>query len=304
MDRWLLLAVALALVAGCAVQEDPERSDVARSPRALACTDLATATCERYAACAPLAARAGPGEGATCVAALREHCLRTTGIGGSTRTVEAVSACAGATRALACPTFLARYPEVCDPLPGALGVGAPCAFDEQCATQFCARQADTACGTCIPPRVAGASCVGGACGGGLACNTANQCTRPGALGEACGPNVPCERLLFCDVDRCSARHGLGEACAGVGQCDLSVLATCSESYRCRAGAVVPLGEPCTLTATGLTLCEAPARCINDRCVAGRAEGEACTSAHECDGFGAECIRGRCVLRRIETCAQK
>jgi len=299
------LAALLVLGVGCANHDDPRSvNDLGRTPRARACTELASAICERYAACAPVAATVGPGVGATCLTALRDHCLRTAGIGGSARTVDVVNACAGATRTLACPAFLARYPEVCDRLPGARALGESCTFDEQCGGGFCARELDSACGTCVPPRVTDAACIGGACGEALVCNTANQCTMPGGLGASCGPNAPCERLLFCDVDRCAPKRNVGDPCAGLGQCDPYAVATCSESFRCRAATVAKLGEPCSFTATALTLCEAPARCINDRCASAKREGESCTSAHECDGFGAECLRGRCVLRLVETCAQK
>ncbi len=293
------------LLLGCASNDDPERTaDSSRTPRALACTELASAICERFNACAPDAALVGPGQGETCVAALRDHCLRTAGVGGSSRTVDKVNECANATRALACPSFLARYPDVCDPLPGTRVIGEACTFDEQCVTTFCGRESDTACGTCVPPRAAGDRCLGGACGGSLVCNSASVCTKPGALGEACGPNAPCEHLLFCDVDHCANKRNIGEACGGVGQCDPYVVATCSEFYKCRAATVAKLGEACAFTATALTLCEAPARCIDDRCAAAKPEGATCTTAYECDGFGAECIRGRCVLRTVETCAQK
>lgn len=251
-----------------------------------------------------MAALVGPGTGETCIAALRDHCLRTAGVGGSSRTVDKVHECAAATRAVACPTFLARYPEVCEPLPGARAIGQACTFDEQCVTGFCGRQPDTACGTCVPPRAIGERCLGGACGGALVCNSAGVCTKPGALGDACGPNAPCEHLLFCDVDECANRRVVGDPCAGVGQCDSYAVATCSESFRCRLAVVAKLGEPCAFTATALTLCEAPARCINDRCAVAKREGEACVTAHECGGFNAECIRGRCVLRTVETCDQK
>lgn len=81
---------------------------------------------------------------------------------------------------------------------------------------------------------------------------------------------------------------------------------CNESYKCEAAKIAKLGEPCTFTANALTLCEAPARCINDRCAAAKREGERCgvNGAHECEGFDADCIGGVCVRRTVEMCGQR
>jgi hypothetical protein len=66
VNRILASLLFACVLAGCEPAEDPaSTTDLARTPRALACTELATAMCERYASCAETAARVGPGVGAT-----------------------------------------------------------------------------------------------------------------------------------------------------------------------------------------------------------------------------------------------
>lgn len=209
-----------------------------------------------------------------------DACFETAGLGGSARTIADVRACADSTRVARCEDFLARYPDVCEHRPGALQNGVGCAFHEQCASLRCERSPDSACGVCAP----GTATFAG-------------------LGEPCGPMAPCGRLLFCDVSRCAPKRKIGESCGGVGQCDPYEAAVCNETYVCQTAAVAQLGEACTLTANALTLCEAPARCIDDRCAPAKRDGAPCVESHECEGFHGECIRGHCVRRTVELCAR-
>lgn len=270
----LLLGFSLV---SCLAEQPTAVDWQARSPRLAACKALAEATCTRIEACAPRSARIALGT--TCITTLTDGCFETAGLSGSQRTTAAVTACAETTRSASCEPFLAQYPDLC-PASGALADGVMCAFDEQCRSLACARPADSACGLCAPkPALA-------------------------ELGQPCGPQSPCNRRLFCDVARCAPKRKLGEACGGVGQCDPFEAATCNETFTCQTAKVARLGEPCTFTANALTLCEAPARCINDRCAVAKREGAPCVDSHECDGFYGECIRGRCVRRTVEMCAQK
>ena len=142
--------------------------------------------------------------------------------------------------------------------------------------------------------------------GESACGLCAAAIAEATLGQPCGPTAPCSRLLFCDVNRCAPRKKLGEACGGLGQCDPFETAVCNETFKCEAARTARLGEPCSFTANALILCEAPARCINDRCAVAKREGEACgtNGAHECEGFDADCVRSVCVRRTVELCGQK
>lgn len=240
-----------------------------------ACTDLATATCARLDACAPAFKRISVG--GDCVNALTDHCFRTAGLSGSKRDPAQCHP-----EALSCADFLAHYPDACEAPKGLLANGVMCAFDEQCAGGACRPSGESACGTCA------------------------DAARVAALGEPCGPSRACQRLLYCDVDRCAVRKKAGEACGGIGQCDPFDALVCNETFKCEAAKTAKRGEACTLTANALVLCEAPLRCIDGRCGTAKPEGAPCgeNGAHECEGFDAQCIRGRCVRRTVEMCAQK
>lgn len=283
----------------------PEATDagIQASPRLAACRSYAQALCERVEACAPFLARTGLGRGSLCVDAVAERCFETAGLGGSQRTPEALSSCAEETRKSTCDAFLESFPEPCALPPGKLADGAGCAFSEQCASTFCAREADVACGVCMAAPRAGERCVQGACARGLLCTSAGACVAPARLGQPCGPNDPCARLLFCDTGVCVPRRELGEGCAGFGQCDTFGETSCAANSLCVATRVVGKGQACDLTANALVLCEAPYRCIDDVCAEGHPQGATCGSAgsHECAGFQSECIRGRCVAPVVEAC---
>ncbi|MBL8714976.1 MAG: hypothetical protein JNL79_03225 [Myxococcales bacterium] len=304
MRRALLLVVALG---GCDPGPSAPRADAGdareSSPRATACGALAQTLCARLETCAPEYAKVEVGLGALCTTQLRDDCLRRAGLGGSHRTFADLEACGREVSTMACPTFLERYPDVCAPPPGGLLVGASCAFDEQCVTTFCGRGDDTACGTCQAAPAVGEPCVGGACGRGLVCTSARVCERPGVVGDACGPNAPCGRLLFCDFDRCRPRRALDQACGGLGECDPFDAAFCSVTLHCARARSAALGEKCSLSANELTLCTPPARCVDGRCAPALLEGAACGSAgaHSCAGYPPECVRGRCLVRTVETC---
>lgn len=308
MGHSQLLAIVVALVGVACTAGDgggasgPQPTPTA-TPRGVACIALAESVCARVETCAPFLAKTGTGVGAVCTAAVFDHCFRTAGLGGSNRTVADIASCADAVRKSDCAGFLSSLPDVCEYPPGSLVDGSFCAFHEQCASRFCDRAPDTACGVCAAPPRVGQPCLHDACAPGLVCTSANSCVRPGALGDSCGPNEPCGRLLFCNGDRCAVRRQPGEGCNGFGQCDAFAETTCAANSVCRATATAALGEPCDLTANALTLCNAPARCIDDRCAPAKAEGASCGSAgsHECDGFQSECIRGRCLLRTVEMC---
>ncbi len=309
MTRAIPWPFALAWLVGCdpgAVAREPDAGSwLLRSPRALACTDLARATCRRLEACAPAYTKAVVGLDSLCTDQLRDDCLRRVGLGGSRRTLADVATCTASLPSMACSAFLESYPDVCPAPPGALLLEASCAFHEQCASGFCARGDDTACGACAIPPSNGSPCAGGECGRGLVCSPGRVCSKPGAVGESCSPSAPCGRLAFCDFDKCRARRALDDVCGGLGECSSFDAAYCSQSLRCTRVTTAALGAACSLTANELVLCPPPARCVDGICALPRREGELCGvgGSHVCAGYPPECVRGRCVVRTVETCGQ-
>lgn len=304
----LLLVVVLTACAGRFGDDDGSAIDAGawaeRSPRAQACKALASAFCARVDTCAPIVSDALLGRADGCVAAMTDRCFRTMAIGGSSRGPAELVACGEAIATMDCDTFTVRYPEPCAIPPGTLPDAAACAFDEQCASSFCARNADDACGTCArAPRIS-EPCVARRCPTGLVCNGLGRCVRPHAVSEPCDQTQPCDRLGLCELGTCVPRRKLGERCGGFDQCDPFGATVCSQQSWCVATAVAKRGERCDRTANMLTVCEAPARCIDDRCTDGLSEGAPCNDVGACAGPFAECLRGRCVTRSIEACAQK
>jgi hypothetical protein len=300
---WLLVASSACSDGfGAGRSERPPPIDLRTTRRGEACRTYAAAICTQLEACAPFLARIGTGPRSTCESDLVEDCLFRAGLGGSRRDASFLGACAADVRARACASFLAGYPEICPAPAGTLGPGAPCAHDDQCAGLFCARPAESACGTCAERIVEGERCVDRACGAGLVCAIDDRCARPRAIGEPCGPALPCEARAYCD-GTCRPRKGVGESCSAFGECDPArgAAPACSVGGTCVGAAIATFGERCDVAADALIFCEAPSRCIAGVCRDGRVEGEACAGSGDCAGINTECIFGRCLRRRAEIC---
>ncbi len=149
------------------------------------------------------------------------------------------------------------------------------------------------------------------CAGGLACQgltttRAGRCLPPKPSGLVCGGSVDTLAALtrqnaaaerhrecagFCARPVCADALPLGGACKADGECGPDHVCA---GGKCSAGSLPGSGQPC---AGGQ--CARGARCVKDRCITPKAEGEACQSDLECRGA---CDRregaaaGKCGMR--------
>jgi hypothetical protein len=278
-----------------------------------ACTSSAAARCMQQQTCAPNTLAVDYGDLTTCQARLKANCLASLAAADTGATIEGVAACATAYAGWTCPDWVNGVtPAACLAAQGTLTQGAPCAFNGQCVTSFCAVARGANCGSC-----ANAPAVGTPCGGGIGC---------GAVASLyCDANSnTCQALvtdagLFCDAGSCG--YGLGcviptgstsGTCQALGAvadagCDSAqhTAPTCRHDLgfscvrkHCTQDAVVNAGQVCGLDLdAGVVIeCAASGACIEDggsllgSCAAPQPEGTACNTA-----AGAVCfLPARCV----------
>jgi hypothetical protein len=149
---------------------------------------------------------------------------------------------------------------------GALGAKARCRSSLECADGLrCQGLSAIDVGTCGPPK-----------GAGAACNVANDMltvyTRQTSVDA-----THAECAGYCRVRQCRETVAVGHACStdrecGKGRCDKGV---------CSTAPVPTVGQPCS------TACAEGSRCVNNSCVAAKAQGATCDVDRECRGA---CVR--------------
>jgi len=164
--------------------------------------------------------------------------------------------------------------------------GGACAEDAQCASTFCARAPDAACGICQPLTTAGGPCVRSTCSAGMVC-PAGQST--------------CITPVAGKVD---------DMCTAQEQCDLAHAVGCNTTSRkCLALTLAQAGGSCganSIIPTSYAVCPASGTCsaaLAGKCSAAATDGDACSSADTGPHClpPARCISSKCVVPDPTTC---
>jgi hypothetical protein len=279
-----------------------------------ACSDSAHANCTHLAMCAPALVQIRYGDEATCEARIKANCVNALAAPSQGNSATKTESCSQAYASWACPDFVdnVNVPAACVQATGTLASGAPCAFNGQCSTGFCAVAPGSACGTCGAQPAEGASCAQlTACGQGLVCTTDTQtCVVLGTASAACGKGVPCGTGLSCvGADATTGTMGTcqpAEAMAGATcdptlktgpSCDRNAGFACnSTTKQCATLVVASGGQPCNAVNGQNTPCAAGGACsttvagMMGTCTAAAADGAACDTAN-----GPPCeLPARCV----------
>jgi hypothetical protein len=216
----------------------------------------------------------------------------------------------------------ARIPaEACsDVYSGTGGMGAACAFDEECASDNCmVPPCQMACclGTCgarIPTVAVGQSCANAGCGHEAFCDIVDDLCKAlkptGAtcmVGDECDFGLACVTMPTTMVATCKALPALGEPCPD-GECasiaahcrggtcvpiglpgdPCTTAADCANAYDCRNGACAEYptrGMPCMLQCSDDSWCNA------GTCDAPKPNGAACTRQAECENACIDMVCG-------------
>ncbi|GAC1351748.1 MAG: hypothetical protein NVSMB1_07790 [Polyangiales bacterium] len=153
-------------------------------------------------------------------------------------------------------------------LHGALKARAICRSTLECEGNLhCRGAGPTQAGWCMPPNPDGAGCGSGVDAlAGYALQNQTGVTHPECSG-------------VCDMHRCAAAKNVGSVCKVSVECRTGL--SCAGGI-CAAVAPAKVGQPCPAH-----VCEGGARCLQGKCVARKAAGEACDSDFDCTGG---CVR--------------
>jgi len=252
-----------------------------------ACASFAAAVCDKLKTCTPFVLGVLYGNAIVCQARLTLSCLPSFAAPGTSATPAKTTACEQSIAALGCPQFLAAdWGPACKTDPGTFAVGAPCADDAQCATTFCARAPDAACGICQPSTKAGDPCVRGSCSAGTVC-PAGQSTCitpvPGKVGDPCTAE-----------EQCDLAHAVG---CNTGSAKCLSLTLASAQGSCGANSIVP---------TSYAVCPASGTCsalLGGRCSSAAADNASCSTADTGTHClpPARCVAARCTVVDATSC---
>ncbi|HMJ52006.1 MAG TPA: hypothetical protein VK540_08010 [Polyangiaceae bacterium] len=287
-----------------------------------ACTEIASALCSKYDACAPLAITILFGDLATCNAVAKTACLGSLQATKTAATADTFLQCSQDLKMAACTDILAHQsPPSCHPKGGTVGNGMACGDDWQCMSGHCAIPDNTTCGVCASLAPAGGPCpkkTDDECEFGLVCADNFLCVTPGAAGASCDANHPCANPLVCAgatmtaQGTCTTGGALGAPCTSDQGCSLLQGLWCTRAANRTCASVVGAdpGMPCGfMSVTAFSLCKGGGAGGGCNLVAGTAmgtcprlgmPGEACTDTAPCK-VGAKCVNGLCAVREPAAC---
>jgi hypothetical protein len=261
-----------------------------------ACADMASVRCNKVDSCGANAIAVRFGDLATCQAREIESCTNALAAPGTSATPTSTESCADAYASVSCTDYLNNtLPPVCQPMPGGLAPGQPCAFPSQCQSRFCGIDKNAACGVCAPLPALGGSCAHlTSCGPGLKCvdggvTCAEETT---STGDPCDKDDPCGAGFSCDGAKAStgvagtcqpAVTSPGAPCDPKRQtapgCDANLALACDPiSLTCVAVTLAAPGAPCdnSLIVCGSgASCSIPAGATSGTCLSALADGVAC-----------------------------
>jgi hypothetical protein len=253
-------------------------SDAAPDVRQV-CAAFADTLCAKLETCSSFVLGALYGDVVVCRERTTLACLPSFGAPGTSATPAKTAACQATMAGLGCPAFLAGdLGAACKTDPGTVLVNGACADDAQCATTFCARAPDAACGVCQPPTSAGAACVRNSCSAGTVCPAGQStCITPvaGKVNDSCTAQEQCDLAHAVGCNTSSGRCLTLTLATAQGTCGADFIfptsyavcpasGTCSATLGGRCSAAAKEGEPCSTADTG-THCLPPARCVGGRC---------------------------------------
>jgi hypothetical protein len=273
-----------------------------------ACSDSAKATCTRLDQCRKNGVVNAYGDLGTCISRMKANCVTALAAADTGNSPAAVEACAMAQPSGTCQDFLQGKPvPACATAQGHRSNGAPCAFNAQCQSAFCAVPRGSLCGSCANLPVAGDPCTDvGNCGPNLDCTPMKVCEPFVAGGGACdgqtlvcAPGQSCVIAAMQAMGTCQPAGKLaGDACDPKRQtapgCDGTLGLFCASTLKCTAVTYVKAGAACgnmamntvdNVCQTGTCVAGMPSSCV-----ALAKEGEACDTM-----TGPGCMNpGRCV----------
>jgi hypothetical protein len=260
--------------------DGPSAADDASAEAKQACATFASTLCAKLQSCSAFVLGVLYGDTATCEKRIALSCVPSYGAAGTSATPAKTRACEQSIGALACPAFLtADWGAACKTDPGTIAQGGACGDDAQCATTFCARAPDAACGICQPPTTPGGPCVQSSCSAGMVCPAGQStCITPvaGKVDDMCTAQEQCDLAHAVGCNTTSRKCLALTLAQPQGSCGANSIVptsyavcpasgTCSAALAGKCSAAAADGEACSTADTGAH-CVPPARCISSKCL--------------------------------------
>jgi hypothetical protein len=245
-----------------------------------ACAAFATTLCTKIQSCTSFVLGVLYGDVATCEKRIALSCVPSFAAPGTSATPAKTRACEQSIASLACDPFLkGDFGAACKTDPGTVAEGGPCGEDAQCASTFCARAPDAACGICQPLTTPGGPCVRSSCSAGMVCPAGqSMCITPvaGKVDDACTSQEQCDLAHAVGCNTTSKKCLMLTLAQAQGSCGANSIVptsyavcpangTCSAAIAGRCSAAATDGAACSTADTG-THCMSPARCVASKCV--------------------------------------
>ncbi len=302
-----------AILLSCSKDEAPstppdtgpsdDGADAAAQAADKACTDEASAFCERLEKCNPFGLLTQFGARPQCNDRMKIHCIAGRGATGSTFATDKIAGCAKALPTVSCYDFVTKnLPAGCADS-GILDDGKGCGSNYQCRSGDC-RVDKGMCGLCGPTSVAidGTCTTDGPCGAQARC-VSGKCTRLVKTGGDCDTSIGLSCWLgavACVGNKCTENAmKAGDACDELS-CDYLTGLLCNATTKvCDKIVLAKAGETCVI---GDKPCEASAFCKTDgtrtgKCVARAVDGAGCDPSvgavcvfpYRCDSTSSKCV---------------
>ncbi len=272
-----------------------------------ACTNYATAYCNKLNGCFPFATTAFYGDVATCIARGKLICLPQLALSTTGSTPSKWDACVPMLSTASCAAV--RAGKAGCRFSGMLAAGSACGSGSQCAGGYC-RLSTNSCGVCASRVANGNNCTtSDDCLDGKCLNAI--CVARRQAGAACATTTQCDDLLYCKNSVCTAvLTTAGAACDpnDSDSCDYLSGVFCNNSNVCARIQFAGPGAACGVMANDSYVeCSSGATCktngaIFGTCVGAAADGQACNPTNDLNCVDpAACESGSCRLYSPGSC---
>jgi hypothetical protein len=277
----------------------------------VACADVSK-MCAKLNACAPLLVSIVYGTVEACTTRFKLSCIDAFKAADSGLTAASIAACSAALPGASCEDVLYRKLSACN-AKGKRTNGTACGTDEQCATGYCTHDAAACGVCADFVGAGSSCTQDDDCEPGLVCSNDSHCVVPGAAGTTCSDNQPCKYGFYCRGGSCVATKATaGASCQDIGSCELLKGIYCNTTVQTcqKIGAAMP-GEPCGSVNSSFVLCAA-GDCVfantgidlTGVCAMQAGDGQSC-GAQASNGAGcqapARCLSNRCALPNSNAC---
>lgn len=272
-----------------------------------ACTNYATAYCNRLNTCMPFTMSIFHGDVSRCIERSKLICLPPLSLATTGSTPQKINDCVPMLMSATCSAL--RTGTAGCKFTGSQASGTACGSNTQCQSGYC-KLSTSMCGVCAAKSINGNPCSGiENCLDGSACIN-GLCAAKKSLGGACQTTAACGDLLYCKGGMCTTVATTAGASCDLNDsdsCDYFSGLYCNDQAKCQQIQLVGAGAMCGVLTGNYASCTASGSCKTNggfmgTCVAVVADGQACNTNNDLNCLDpASCEAGVCKLWNPGSC---